>query len=462
MAAVPKQLMSLPKVSGVKGIDSKVHTIHPVNATGNTSFAYDQNNVVSFMVPAYARGFFNPQRSFIHYNVDTTNGWMADGCPVFNRMVIKAGNGAVLEDIQGYSTIQRCLSNFDKVCDKFANSNVFGDYSVNRIVNGNMTGATVSEIYTNNATVQHELISGLLGKAQQHYIPVGLFNASGGFAFEITLYLEDPKVCTVKDEASSIDATATASYVLTDVSLQMEIVTMPSQLTDRLDAELFNNSKVSIPFSTYRLHQSYIPANSQAVELQISESAHDLEAVYTCIRKQALDIATAELTDKTWADSLFFLGGHADRTKVKTDATFSDIAVDNYQFRYDTKYYPAKRAEMASNDNKLALMNALHTLDIATGESFAATMTHEGKSMWDTGGAFAIVQSFKSSRDDYLNGLNASATGAPLELSLALKKPAPVALRAEHFVKSNYTLNIIKGGQTTLINGTIKNADLSA
>jgi hypothetical protein len=70
---------------------------------------------------------------------------------------------------------------------------------------------------------------------------------------------------------------------------------------------------------------------------------------------------------------------------------------------------------------------------------------------------FAIVQSFKSSKDNIQNALNSSATGAPLELSLALKKPASEALRVEHFVKSNYTLNIVKGGQTTLINGTIKN-----
>jgi hypothetical protein len=462
MAAVPKQLMSLPKVSGIKGIDAKVHTIHPVSATGNTTFAYDQNNVISFMIPAYSRGFFNPQRSFLHYNVTTTDGWMADGCPVVNRMVIKAGNGAVIEDIQGYSTIQRCLSNFDKVCDKFANSSVFGDYSVNRLVNGNLTGGQLKEIYTNNATMQHHLLSGLLGKGQQHYIPVGLFNSSGGFAFEITLYLEDPKVCTVKDEASSIADNVAAGYTLKDVSLQMEIVTMPAQLTDRLDAELFNNSKVSIPFSTYRLHQSYIPANSQSVELQISESAHDLEAVYTCIRKQVTGVYGAEITAKVWDDCLSFLGGHGDRTLTKQDSTYADVAVESYQFRYDTKYFPAKRAEMGSNDNKLALFNALHTLDIASNESYAATMQHDGESVWDKGGAFAIVQSFKTSRDDYLNSLNSSSTGAPLELSISLKKPAAEALRAEHFVKSNYTLNIIKGGQTTLINGAVRNEDSSA
>ena len=119
--------------------------------------------------------------------------------------------------------------------------------------------------------------------------------------------------------------------------------------------------------------------------------------------------------------------------------------------------YPAKKAEMAAKDNKLALINAVHTLDAHGKDVFAATSLTNGKSLWDQGRVFAIVQSFKSSKDNIQNALNSSATGAPLELSLALKKPASEALRVEHFVKSNYTLNIVKGGQTTLINGTIKN-----
>jgi hypothetical protein len=78
---------------------------------------------------------------------------------------------------------------------------------------------------------------------------------------------------------------------------------------------------------------------------------------------------------------------------------------------------------MGTNDNKLAIFNALHTLDIASNESYAATMQHDGESVWDKGGAFAIVRSFKTSRDDYLNSLNSSSTCAPPELSISLKKP---------------------------------------
>ena len=458
MSAVPKQLLSMPKVSGIKGIDNKIHSIYPVNATGNTQFAYDGNNVISFMIPAYARGFFNPQRSFVHFNIQTQKGWVADGTPIFNRMVLRSGNGAVLEDIQGYSAIQRCLENFESVCAKQAKANITNDYSYSRWLDGKMDTAAITEINENGTTVYHQLLSGILGKSQQHYIPVGLFNASGGFAFELQLYLEDPVVCCLKTTGE----TSNPQYVISDVSLQMEIVNMPAQLTDRLDAELYNNNKVSIPYSTFRLHHSYIPSGSQQVELQVSESAHDLEAIYTLIRTQLLTTKTPTADDTDYADNLYFLGGHPDRTKDKNDAAFSSTTVDSYQFRYDTKYYPAKRAEMGDNDTKLALLNALHTLDKMGEDCYAGAMLADGKSNWDAGGTFCIIQNFKSSRDDYYNALNSSSTGAPVEMSLSLKKAAASALRVEHFVKSNYTLNIIKGGQTTLINGTVRNEETSA
>lgn len=141
---------------------------------------------------------------------------------------------------------------------------------------------------------------------------------------------------------------------------------------------------------------------------------------------------------------------------MASDVTFSDDTLSSYQYRYDTKMYPSKRAEMGARDNKLALLNAIHTLDKVGEECFASTMTAKANTIWDKGGAFCIAQSFKSTRDDYLNGLNSSSTGAPLELSLDFKKSATQGLRVEHFVKSNYTLNIMKGGQTTLINGAYR------
>jgi hypothetical protein len=78
-------------------------------------------------------------------------------------------------------------------------------------------------------------------------------------------------------------------------------------------------------------------------------------------------------------------------------------------------------------------------------------LDYDGTSNWDKG-AFMLAQSFKTSRDPYNNALNAAVSGSPLELSISLAKPATKALKFETFCKANYTLNLTKGGATSVLN----------
>ena len=442
-SAVPQQLLYLPKVEGLKGIETRIHRIHPTNSTGASTFAPDATNRLTFSIPAYKNGFLNPQRSYLSFKVktDAATTALAPGAPVFNRLVIRTGNGQVIEDIQNYSTFQRILSNFEDGNKKFHRAEMNGDYRMN-------PQATITDVAAKQfagSTYMHDIISGVIGKQQQHYIPVGLFNASGGFSFEIELYLEEAIVACV----SSADVSG-VGYQLSDVSLQMEIVTLPSTITDRLNNELHSNNKVAIPFSTYRLHQSYFPQSSQSVDVNISESAHDIETVYTVLRNQVFTLYKS-LDDANYVvgNNLGFHGGYGRPGTALTNS------VKSYQFRYDSKYYPDAKSEMAEFDGKEALFNALHLLDIAEKPVYCAGQ-HVTHSIWDSEGTFAIVQSFKTSRDEYLNGLNSSSSGAPLELTIQLRAAAVNPMRIESFVKSNYTLNIMKGGMTNLINGKVE------
>ena len=133
-SAVPQQLLSLPKVEGLKGIETRIHRIHPTNSTGASTFSPDATNRLTFSVPAYKNGFLNPQRSYLSFkvNTDASTTALAPGAPVFNRLVIRTGNGQVIEDIQNYSTIQRILSNFEDGNKKFHRAEMNGDYRGNR------------------------------------------------------------------------------------------------------------------------------------------------------------------------------------------------------------------------------------------------------------------------------------------------------------------------------------------
>ena len=461
MSALPKQLMSAPRVQGAKAVKSEDLRIHPVNATGNTIFSFDEgNSTCSFMIPALQGSFYNPAKSYLSFKIKTNSGvMMAAGCPIFRRMTLKTGNGQLIESIDGYSAIQRALSNFESVGSKLANAARTGDFRANTMMVGSQEPSltTKKAIYENGTTIQHELLSGILGKGQEFYVPLHLFNASGGFAFNLELELENPQVCCVKDTDAAV-----LGYSISDVEFQMNVVKLDKSITDKLDSELYKNSKVSLPLSTYRLHQSYIPAQSQLVDLTISESAHDLECVYSLIRRQNLNQdARLDDTTKQWkgipyGDQLNTLGWHGDRTKSKNDASYNQLgALDEYSFRYGTEQFPSRPAIMGDRDSTTGLLNAIHTLDMADKDCFVGSLSgYNGYSNWEQGN-FAIVQSFKRFRGDNINaGLNSSSTGTPLELMLKLKTPASEALRVENYVKFNQTLHIMKGGQTSLINGT--------
>ena len=459
MSVIPSQIVSSPKVKAIKGFKAETHSIYPTSATGNTVFKYSNQNVIQFLIPAY-KGFFNPQRSFLRFNCKTSaDTMMADGCPVFSRMRVMTGNGQLIENIDGYSAVQRALSNFDSVSKKISEAGRTGDFRANRQVMGVTPDlTTLKSRWTNGTLVEHELLSGVFGKEQEHFINLGMFNASGGYAFMIELHLEDPKISCVKDA----DATV-MDYELSDVQFVMEVASLPTQVTDKMDEELANGAKVSYPFSTYRLHQSYIPVNSKQVEISISESAHDVENVMSLIRKQNLN-TDARLADTTFewqgikfGDNLSFLGHHGDYTKSKTDATYAQLgAVDEWQYTYDTTHYPSKPCSNGDKDATNTLLHSIHGMDLYGKDVFASAVNGEtGLPLWENG-CFAIIQNFRRFRDKGVSaGLNSSSTGSPVQLSLTLKKPATEALRVENFVKSGYTLTLHKGGNSTLTQGGV-------
>lgn len=454
-SALPKQVISMPRVKGLRSIKPKIVSLYPVNSSGTTTFrratdGSDQNTTLTYQIPSYKSSWLNPTRTFLRFNLKTDDGcWATAGAPVFTRLQLRVGN-QVVEDIMSLEAIERCLSNFDSVCKKYANSNQSGDFRATPNVAGGVLDdvAVLKEIYNNGTTIEKPLVSGILGKEfQEHYIPVHAFQPTNGCALELTLWLSEASVACVRDTPGEL------GYTISDAQLQIELVEMPDALNEKLDKQIFSGEAFKLPYSTWRLHSNYLPQNSQNAELSINESATNLETIYTTIRKQHLPPKT-DWVDINSPDNLHFLGGHGDRTKKETDTDFNTTgAIKSYMFSYGTDLYPQKRAEMGSNDNKLAYLNAVHSLDKWDGDCFAGTMLPGGKSYWDEGGVFSLIQNFRTSRDDYNNGINTASGGQALLLSLQLKKPAQEALRLESFCKSSYTLNIKKGGMVDIING---------
>ena len=66
--------------------------------------------------------------------------------------------------------------------------------------------------------------------------------------------------------------------------------------------------KVSIPMVNWRSHKSYISSGSKSVDITISESAHDLEAVMTVLLPNSI-VALPKTQTYGDEENVRFLGG---------------------------------------------------------------------------------------------------------------------------------------------------------
>jgi hypothetical protein len=434
MSAIPSNLYTSPKVNGLKSIKTTSITLRPVNASSTSEFSYDGNREICFHVPAYQNSYISPKQTFLSMIVNavrpegnTTSTYRFNpGYPVFNRIRIKTSSGAIICDIDDYHILQKLLSNFDPEFESKAG--ITGDYRFNED-----EGVDESELTDKGVTIQHDILAGLFSQD----LPVGLFSGAAGHSFEITLTLNDPKMCMSSTTGSA--PIEDLKYKLSNCNMQIEVVQLPASVNDKLNSQLMSGEKVSIPMVNYRSHKSFIPAASQAVDITLSESALDLESVMTVLLPNG--IANNRPDGQIYGDeeNTRFYGG-------KTQG-----AVKDWQFNYADRFYPSQKIELKTRDQRLALMHAVKNLDL-TGKPCIVNQVNQWQHM------FAIVQSFKTSKeDDFLNGLNSSSSGALLILQLSLKAAATVPYRVVSFVKQNQTLNVFKGGSTSLTDGSVEN-----
>ena len=225
--SLPRNLVSPPRVSGDDRLKSTNVTLYPANASGATSFSPTSNSRIVFNIPAYAKSFINPKRSYLSFTIKKT-GTQAEtkvinNCPWIDRMTLKAGSQMV-EDLQDYSTLERAMAQFDGVDYMESRGHLVGDYTeVVRKADATTATAHITKVLAlqqGGRTYTKPLLSGVIGKEQEFYVPVGLFEGSGAHALQMELYLaKDDQVCH-----RNTSSTQTPTYTISNVGLHLEVV----------------------------------------------------------------------------------------------------------------------------------------------------------------------------------------------------------------------------------------------
>ncbi len=436
--AIPRGLVSQDMIKQMEGIRSVRTNVLPANSSGNYAFQASGNNRVIFQIPAFANSFINQKRSYIKFTL-AGSGKMISGCPVFRRMLLKNARGQVLEDVNEYDYLCKIMDSFK------TSSELRGQAYTHK----KLTGLS-KEVYdkasmktaAGGKTIIHELNSGLLGNTQEFMIPVSTMNASSGYAFQLELFLNsDDKV---------VDS---GSYTIQDVSYEIELLEVTDQLMMDLNNELSQGQELPLPYRSYRAHTTSLTSSSSQ-KVNISESAVNLEGVMSVIKPVSHSQTT--FTDANVAravDPYNTIGGKINLKNDGTDVEESDKSVIKYSFRYGSQYFPTSPVELVS-DSVLALENALCVMDLKNDlpvltENIVTSAADQLVPRFEATD-FIIAHSFRTSADNVKNGLNASSSGAPLELNLSFKGNM-MNHEVLTFVQQQNTLYIQKDGGSSII-----------
>ena len=443
--ALPIEMFAPTLPQAYEGLKTKVIELQPANATGTTKFGANGANRIMFNLPAYPNAYLQTSRSFLSFRgkvMHNASGSASDkvafkdGLPVFERLVVRGGNGVLLEDIRDYEVIERMLSNFDDWSQRYADSHEIGDFRAQRDA-----GALKEEIFSlttgkyiggsgafQEKTYRKPLISGIFGKDQDKALPIGLMSATGGFAFQVELYLNsNEKAC------EELAGGAQPSYELSDVKLTLSLLETPADVYARLNARLVQNDRYVLPFKRLQSHKHYLDATGTKFNINIHESAKNVERLMAVMRPQG-------------GNGLDFVGG-AD----------SDHKIKMFQTRYGTMYHPQAPIEvMSEKDSTLMLSHALAGMDmLEAGQPLLATWFDYGANYgkcvrWERSD-FMLLQSYKTSKDEVANGLNSLSSGAPIVLDLTFSTRTAEALEMLVFMVEDQKMVLGNGGSIALL-----------
>lgn len=449
--ALPRNLVAPPQVSGDDRVKSSSVKILPANA--NSTYSPTSGNRIVFNIPAYAKAFINPQRSYLSFNIKKTgteaDSRIIDGCPWIDRMTLKAGT-VMVEDIQNYALLERMESLYETEDHNISRAWIEGDYSsvlrkhdstlAATILNKAIAEQTAGRNYTK------PLLSGVIGKGQQFYVPVGMLNASGSQALQMEVFLAAADQVVTRNTG----VTDSPSYELSEVCLHLSVVELPERALKAFNSAVLSGGMVKLPYKTTRCFQQHVPSGQTHIDFNIVENSKDAEKVMVAMRDQAKasGYTTADVNGAT-NDAFDLRGGEN-----------SGSVISKYNFRYGTQMFPPAPVEVRDNAGTTpAILHGLASCDmlhrsprlcaidpVGNGNSGSA-----GSPVYENNGFF-IAQGFKTSDDPILCGLDTASGGSPIELKLDFSTQG-TNLSMFAFVKSNYSLNIGSTGAVTMTEG---------
>lgn len=354
--AVPKKMVPVPNVYGVesfKEIKPEIVALHPVQHK-NTTFSTAAQNRISFRIPAYANALLDNSRSFIHMRLGTpgsTGAFLANGLPIFDRVVVKTSAGLTLEDVSDLDVLRVMMDSLrpaETISQGSLGNGTTGvaDYlDTTNIRAGKIPYAGVSQFAGPNTykEVMFKFDFGIFSKKLTKFLPLFMADGGAGYSFDVDLYVSNKGMNT-------------GSLLIHSPVWYMHLMRMDEGLARRFNQMAVHGEEIRIPFTTWHTHRTSLTSNS--IISYIHENATNFKKILTCLHNTNARLITAVSGGKVKGTGM--LGGiNSSTASDATGVVNSTNTVSSYNYRVGVQHvYNEPVQETSSNTRTLQFVKS--------------------------------------------------------------------------------------------------------
>jgi hypothetical protein len=423
--AVPKKMVPVPNVYGVesfKEIKPEIVALHPVQHK-NTTFYTAAQNRISFRIPAYANALLDNSRSFIHMRLGSTvstgstGAYLANGLPIFDRIVVKTSAGLTLEDVSDLDVLRVMMDSLrpaETISQGSLGNGTTGvaDYlDTSNIRAGKIpyTGLTPFSGPNTYKEVMFKFDFGIFSKKLTKFLPLFMADGGAGYSFDVDLYLSDKGM-------------SAGNLMIHSPVWYMHLMRMDEGLARRFNQMAVHGEEIRIPFTTWHTHRTSLTSNN--IIAYIHENATNFKKILTCLHNTSARLITASGSS---IKGNGMLGGINSSTASDAAGVVNSVnTVSSYNYRVGVQHvYNEPVQETSSNTRTLQFVKSAfgYSDDTVLQTELHSTLPNraiaDGKKRMFEAERWCAVASFDYSpgEEGVIQGIS---TSNPVELSLSV------------------------------------------
>jgi hypothetical protein len=388
-------------------------------ASANSQTKYSSGDKLLFNIPSYQKGFIDFSKSYIKFEAKIINAvgsgkvCFYDNIPIFDRVLMRGGNGVVLEDIMSYQNLER-IQMLLKSKSELESETINGNYTIK---NAKVTDANLALKQEKGVGYIKKLHSGLFSN-EDYLFPI--HRVAGSMELELDI---SNKLSVIRSATfTANNKYEEARFEISNVKFVFSLLSVSDEFLSKYNT-MGNNNEIVLPITTFQRHVSTFSASEVEPVIFINSAKKDVRRAYTVFNKTLSSIQPVPSAGQFAVQFPVFFKGTDDGDQVCT----------RFIHKYQDRQYPENHvnATIQSDGSILDQNNLLaHVLTNIPPEKtkmspYLATLSETAsgiKCIYEE--QFMIVQDFRSSDDKgVVNALNMNYNSSPLILELKMSKP---------------------------------------